>query len=53
MRKHASYQLKNAWWHFRVWVLRQKLEPLPKFYEHAENLAEGHAENHSQEYNEK
>ncbi|RDK37686.1 hypothetical protein M752DRAFT_330259 [Aspergillus phoenicis ATCC 13157] len=52
-RKHASYQLKNAWWHFRVWVLRQKLEPLPKFYEHAENLAEGHAENHSQEYNEK
>ncbi|GLA30379.1 hypothetical protein ACMYSQ_001633 [Aspergillus niger] len=52
-RKHASYQLKNAWWHFRVWVLRQKLEPLPKFYKHAENLAEGHAENHSQEYNEK
>ncbi|OOG00304.1 hypothetical protein ASPCADRAFT_502650 [Aspergillus carbonarius ITEM 5010] len=40
-RKHAAYQLKNAWWHFRVWVLRQKLEPLPKFYEHAEELAEG------------
>ncbi|GLA79269.1 hypothetical protein AtubIFM56815_000057 [Aspergillus tubingensis] len=52
-RKHASYQLKNAWWHFRVWVLRQKLEPLPRFYEHAENLAEGHAEGHPQEYNEK
>ncbi|PWY75250.1 hypothetical protein BO94DRAFT_474374 [Aspergillus sclerotioniger CBS 115572] len=42
-RKHASYQLKNAWWHFRVWVLRQKLEPLPRFYEHAEELAEGTA----------
>ncbi|PYH88618.1 hypothetical protein BO71DRAFT_488613 [Aspergillus ellipticus CBS 707.79] len=39
-RKHASYQLKNAWWHFRVWVLRRKLEPLPKFYEGAEKLAE-------------
>lgn len=36
--KHASYQLKNAIWHFRVWVLRQKLEPLPKFYEGEENL---------------
>ena len=30
--KHASFQVKNAIWHFRVWVLRQKLEPLPKFY---------------------
>ncbi|GAB1197731.1 hypothetical protein APSETT444_007034 [Aspergillus pseudonomiae] len=39
-RKHAMYQLKNAAWHFRVWVLRQKLEPLPKFYEGAEHLAE-------------
>jgi MFS family permease len=39
-RKHASYQLKNAAWHFRVWVLRQKLEPLPKFYRGAEHLAE-------------
>ncbi|KAF9890109.1 hypothetical protein FE257_006270 [Aspergillus nanangensis] len=38
--KHASYQLKNAVWHFRVWVLRQKLEPLPKFYEGAEHLVE-------------
>ncbi|PYI04639.1 MFS sugar transporter [Aspergillus sclerotiicarbonarius CBS 121057] len=42
-RKHAAYQLRNAWWHFRVWVLRQKLDPLPRFYEHAEELAEGHA----------
>ncbi|KAE8393434.1 hypothetical protein BDV23DRAFT_191638 [Aspergillus alliaceus] len=39
-RKHAKYQIKNAVWHFRVWVLRQKLEPLPKFYEGAEHLAE-------------
>ncbi|KAK2767414.1 hypothetical protein FQN54_003570 [Arachnomyces sp. PD_36] len=36
--KHASYQLKNAIWHFRVWVLRQKLEPLPKFYEGTDAL---------------
>lgn len=34
--KHASYQIKNATWHFRVWVLRQKLEPLPKLYEVSE-----------------
>ncbi|KAF7595227.1 hypothetical protein BBP40_006973 [Aspergillus hancockii] len=39
-RRHAMYQLRNAVWHFRVWVLRQKLEPLPKFYEGAEHLAE-------------
>ncbi|KAJ6131556.1 hypothetical protein N7523_001262 [Penicillium sp. IBT 18751x] len=39
-RKHASYQLKNAIWHFRVWVLRQKLDPLPQFYQGAERLAE-------------
>ncbi|KAJ5103793.1 hypothetical protein N7532_004322 [Penicillium argentinense] len=39
-RKHALYQLKNAWWHFRVWILRQKLEPLPEFYQGAERLAE-------------
>ena len=39
-RKHASYQLKNALWHFRVWVLRQKLEPLPPFYKHSEKLME-------------
>ncbi|KAL1971067.1 hypothetical protein VTN77DRAFT_18 [Rasamsonia byssochlamydoides] len=38
--KHASYQIKNAVWHFRVWILRQKLEPLPKFYEGAEKLME-------------
>lgn len=31
-RKHASYQIRNAIWHARVWGLRQKLEPLPPFY---------------------
>lgn len=39
-RKHAMYQLRNTAWHFRVWVLRQKLEPLPKLYEGAEHLSE-------------
>lgn len=39
-RKHASYQLKNAWWHFQVWILRRKLTPLPKFYQGAQHLAE-------------
>lgn len=39
-RKHASYQMKNAWWHFRVWVLRQNPPPLPPFYQNAERLAE-------------
>ncbi|OAQ67318.1 sugar porter (SP) family MFS transporter [Pochonia chlamydosporia 170] len=39
-RKHMSYQIKNAIWHFRVWVLRQKLEPLPPLYKHAEKLNE-------------
>lgn len=39
-RKHASYQIKNAIWHFRVWVLRQKLEPLPDFYKDAEHLGQ-------------
>ena len=38
--KHASYQIKNAVWHFRVWVLRQKLKPLPPFYRGAERLME-------------
>ncbi|KAH8435109.1 sugar porter family MFS transporter [Aspergillus melleus] len=37
-RKHAMYQLKNAVWHFRVWVLRQKLEPMPKLYKTAGHL---------------
>ncbi|KAL3486509.1 hypothetical protein BJX62DRAFT_241931 [Aspergillus germanicus] len=32
-RHHAAYQLRNAIWHFRTWILRQKLEPLPKLYE--------------------
>ncbi|KAJ5628927.1 MFS sugar transporter, partial [Penicillium lividum] len=39
-RKHAAYQIRNCAWHFRVWILRQKLEPLPKFYQGAEHLAE-------------
>ncbi|KAK5270518.1 hypothetical protein LTR96_003795 [Exophiala xenobiotica] len=39
-RKHMIYQLKNAFWHFKVWVLRQKLEPLPPFYHRAEKLNE-------------
>ncbi|KAL4738772.1 general substrate transporter [Aspergillus similis] len=34
-RHHAAYQLRNAVWHFRTWVLRQKLEPMPKLYEEA------------------
>ncbi|KAL1848474.1 hypothetical protein Plec18170_008072 [Paecilomyces lecythidis] len=38
--KHAAYQVRNAIWHFRVWVLRQKLEPLPPFYQGAENLVD-------------
>ncbi|WEW60567.1 hypothetical protein PRK78_006054 [Emydomyces testavorans] len=37
-RKHAMYQLRNCIWHFRTWVLRQKLEPLPKFYVGEEKL---------------
>lgn len=40
-RKHASYQLKNAMWHFRVWVLRQKLEPMAPFYRGAEKMMGG------------
>ncbi|KAJ5208842.1 hypothetical protein N7449_003221 [Penicillium cf. viridicatum] len=39
-RKHASYQIKNASWHFRVWILRQRLEPLPEFYQGVERLVE-------------
>ncbi|CAM1506272.1 Fc.00g059130.m01.CDS01 [Cosmosporella sp. VM-42] len=39
-RRHASYQIKNAVWHFRTWVLRQKLEPLPPFYRHSQKLNE-------------
>ncbi|KAL2862830.1 sugar porter family MFS transporter [Aspergillus lucknowensis] len=36
-RHHATYQMRNAIWHFRTWILRQKLEPLPKLYELADN----------------
>lgn len=39
-RKHASYQIKNALWHFRVWILRQRLEPLPEFYQGVERLVD-------------
>jgi len=39
-RKHASYQIRNAVWHFKTWVLRQKLDPLPPFYRGAEKLNE-------------
>ncbi|KAJ5944206.1 hypothetical protein N7516_004374 [Penicillium verrucosum] len=39
-RKHTSYQIKNDSWHFRVWTLRQRLEPLPEFYQGVERLAE-------------
>lgn len=39
-RKHASYQWKNAIWHFKTVVLRQKLEPLPPFYRNVEKLNE-------------
>jgi hypothetical protein len=38
--KHMSYQIKNAIWHFRVWILQQHLEPLPPFYRRAEKLNE-------------
>lgn len=38
--KHASYQIKNAVWHVRTWVFRQKLEPLAPFYQGAEKLNE-------------
>ncbi|KAL2795322.1 hypothetical protein BJX66DRAFT_302237 [Aspergillus keveii] len=37
-RHHAAYQLRNAVWHFRTWILRQKLEPLPKLYETVDSL---------------
>ena len=37
-RKHASYQLKNAAWHFQTWVLRRKLEPLPPFYRETQKV---------------
>lgn len=44
-RKHASYQVKNAVWHFRVWVLRQKLAPLPPFYRHSHNDKQNEKQN--------
>ncbi|PGH15989.1 hypothetical protein AJ80_05365 [Polytolypa hystricis UAMH7299] len=31
--KHASYQIRNTVWHLRVWIFRQKLQPLPKLHE--------------------
>ncbi|KAL4926381.1 sugar porter family MFS transporter [Aspergillus undulatus] len=38
-RHHAAYQLRNAVWHFRTWVLREKLEPMPKLYETVDHTA--------------
>ncbi|KAL4999955.1 hypothetical protein BDV10DRAFT_193242 [Aspergillus recurvatus] len=38
-RHHAAYQLRNAVWHFRTWVLRQKLEPMPKLYDMTNSAA--------------
>jgi len=40
-RKHASYQIKNAVLHFKIWILRKKLEPLPPFYIGEEHLKAG------------
>lgn len=37
-RKHASYQIRNTIWHFRTYVLRQKLEPLPPFIRAAQKV---------------
>lgn len=39
-RKHASYQIHNAIWHFKTWVLRKKLEPMTPFYTAAEKMSE-------------
>ncbi|KAK4083366.1 hypothetical protein Purlil1_10777 [Purpureocillium lilacinum] len=39
-RKHMSYQIKNSIWHFRKYVLRQRLEPLPPLYRHEEKSNE-------------
>ena len=39
-RKHATYQLRNAWWHVRAKVFRRKLEPMPPFYQNAESMME-------------
>lgn len=39
--KHSRYQLRNAVWHFKRYVLFQRnLEPLPPFYEGADKLME-------------
>ncbi|KAJ6779484.1 hypothetical protein PWT90_00790 [Aphanocladium album] len=39
-RKRMSYQIKNFIWHFKTWILRQKVEPLPPLYVQAEKLNE-------------
>lgn len=36
-RRHMSYQVRNAAWHLRTWVLREKLKPLPPLYRHEKN----------------
>ena len=38
--KHSRYQIKNAVWHIRTVFLRQKLRPLPPFYQGTEKLME-------------
>lgn len=30
--RHAAHQIKSAQWHFRTWVLREKLQPLPPLH---------------------
>lgn len=39
-RRHMSYQAKNAIWHFKTWILRRKLEPLPPLYVRVGKLTE-------------
>ncbi|PVH15862.1 uncharacterized protein CXQ87_003719 [Candidozyma duobushaemuli] len=34
LRKHAIYRARQALWCFRVWILREKLKPMPFLYEH-------------------
>ena len=37
--KHARYQIKNGWWHFKKYVLFQRNQvPLEPFYKGAEKL---------------
>ncbi|KAI9734298.1 MAG: hypothetical protein M1834_002402 [Cirrosporium novae-zelandiae] len=38
--KHAAYQIRSSVWFFKAKILRQKLEPMPPFYEGAEKLVD-------------